>query len=119
MTDYCYLEHHNGEEVNVNETGIGGWFFKAETPVPEGCIYYDIPTVNIGYGIYCGDENFGGDTFDAYTFTRDQILGDSVIIPYPKSYWTAVLFIDGEPQKGKYRFGYIFGVGEIKAECTI
>lgn len=114
ITDYCYLEHHNGGEVNVHETGIGGWFFKADTPVPEGCIFYDIPTVNIGYGIYCGDENFGGDTFDAYEFTRDKILCDGITIPYPEAYWTAVRFIDGEPIKGIYRFGYIFGVGEFK-----
>ena len=110
IAEYCYLEHHNGGEVNVNETGIGGYFFKADTPVPEGLIYYDIPTVNIGRGIYSGDENFGGDTFDGYVFTRDQILGDGVDIPYPQAYWTAVQFIEGEPRQGKYRFGYVFGV---------
>ena len=114
ITDYCYLEHHNGGEVNVNETGIGGWFFQADTPVPAGCIFYDIPTVNIGHGIYCGDENFGGDLFDAYVFTRDQILSDGVIIPYPEAYWTVARFIDGEPHIGRYRFGYMFGVGELK-----
>lgn len=114
ITDYCYLEHHNGGEVNVNETGIGGWFFKAGTPVPEGCIFYDIPTVNIGYGVYCGDENFSGDTFDAYVFTRDKILSDGIKIPYPEAYWTAVQFIDGEPKTGIYHFAYMFGVGEIK-----
>ena len=119
ITDYCYLEHHNGGEVNVNETGIGGYFFKANTPVPDGCIYYDVPTLNIGYGVYCGDETFGGNTFDAYVFTRDQILSDGELfigdtIPYPHAYWTAVQFIDGEPRTGKYRFGYMFGVGELK-----
>jgi len=114
IADYCYLEHHNGGEVNVNETGIGGYFFKAGTHVPDGLIYYDIPTVNIGQGIYCGDESFGGDFFDAYEFTRDKIISDGVNIPYPEAYWTAAQFIDGEPVKGKYRFGYIFGVGELK-----
>ena len=114
ITDYCYLEHHNGGPVNENETHITGRFFVADTPVPDGCIYYDVPTVNVGYGIYSGDENFGGDTFDAYVFTRDQILGDGVEIPYPEKYWTAVQFIDGEPKSGVYRFGYMFGVGEIK-----
>jgi AraC-like DNA-binding protein len=116
ISDHCYLEHHNGGQVNVNETGIFGRFFKADTPVPAGCIYYDVPTVNIGYGIYCGDESFGGDCFDAYEFTRDQILSDGVNIPYPEAYWTAVQNIDGEPKKGKYRFGYIFGVGEISGK---
>ena len=108
------MEHHNGGEVNVNETHIGGFFFQADTPVPYGCIFYDVPTVNIGYGLYCGDESFGGDTFDAYVFTRDKILNDGVIIPYPEAYWTAVQFIDGEPHKGEYRFGYMFGVGDLK-----
>jgi len=103
---YCYLEHHNGGEVNVNETGIGGYFFKAGTPVPEGCIYYDLPTVNIGYGVYCGND----DNFDRYTLTRDQILSDGVVIPYPEAYWTADQFMLGED-----RFGYIIGVGDIPA----
>ena len=114
ITGYCFLEHHNGGEVNVNETHITGQFFQADTPVPEGLIYYDVPTVNIGYGIYSGDETFGGDPFDAYVFTRDQILSDGVAIPYPEAYWTVVQFIEGEPKKGKYRFGYMFGVGEVK-----
>ena len=114
IPDYCYLEHHNGGPVNVHETHINGRFFKADTPVPDGCIYYDVPTVNVGYGMYVGDENFGGDTFDAYVCTRDQILGDRIEIPYPEKYWTAVQFIDGEPKSGVYRFGYMFGVGEIK-----
>ena len=113
IPEYCYLEHHNGGEVNVNETGIGGYFFKAGTPVPEGLIFYDVPTVNIGYGVYRGGENFGGDLFDAYECTRDKILDDGVEIPYPQAYWTAAEFIGGEPRAGDYRFGYIFGVGEI------
>lgn len=126
ITDYCFLEHYQGQFVNEDYlTRITGRFFKAGTPVPEdrkfkningfdGLYYYDVPTVNIGYGIYSGDESFGGDTFDAYVFTRDQILSDGVQIPFPEAYWTAVQFIDGEPKKGKYRFGYIFGVGELK-----
>ena len=76
--------------------------------------YYEIPTVNIGYGVYSGDESFGGDPFDAYVFTRDQIMSDGIEIPYPVDYWTAVQFIEGEPKKGKYRFGYMFGVGKLK-----
>jgi len=58
------------------------------------------PTVKIGHGVYSGDETFGGDPFDAYVFTRDQILDDHVDIPYPEAYWTAVQFIEGEPKKG-------------------
>ena len=124
ITDYCFLEHYQGQWVNEDyQTHVTGRFFKAGTPVPQefkntngfdGLYYYDVPTVNIGHGIYCGDENFGGDTFDAYVFTRDKILKDKIEIPFPEAYWTAVQFIDGEPRKGIYRFGYMFGVGEIK-----
>jgi hypothetical protein len=114
IADYCFLEHHHGGEVNVKEAHIIGRFFKADTPVPQGCIYYDVPTENIGIGIYCGDANFSGETFDAYVPTRDRILKDGVEIPYPQAYWTAVQFIGGEPKKGEYRFGYMLGVGEIK-----
>jgi len=122
ITDYCFFEYYQGQGVNENyQTHVTGRFFKAGTPVPydfkntdgyDGLYYYDFPTVNIARGIYSGDERFGGDTFDAYVFTRDQILTDGVEIPFPERYWTAVQFIDGKPRKGKYRFGYIFGVGD-------
>ena len=82
--------------------------------MPKGLFYFDIPTGNMGYGVYCGDESFNGDPFDGYVFTRDQILSDGIEIPYPKGFWSGWQYIDGEPQKGNYRFGYMFGVGEIK-----
>lgn len=127
ITDYCFLEHYQGQFINEDYlTRVTGRFFKAGTPVPkdtdfkningfDGLYYFDIPTENIGLGIYSGDESFGGDTFDAYVFTRDQILSDGITIPFPESYWTAVQFIEGEPKKGKYRFGYMFGVGAINS----
>ena len=124
ITDYCMLETRHGQFIDdYYQLLIIGKFFKPGTPLPNmdwgdwgniGLYYYDIPTVNIGHGIYSGDETFGGDPFDAYVFTRDQILSDGVEIPFPRDYWTVVQFIEGEPQKGKYRFGYMFGVGEIK-----
>jgi len=119
IPDYCMLETRHGQFIDdYYQLLITGKFFKPDTPLDvvekNGLYYYDIPTVNIGHGIYSGDELFGGDPFDAYVFTRDQILGDGIEIPYPEKYWTAVQFIDGEPQKGKYRFGYMFGVGELK-----
>lgn len=43
-----------------------------------------------------------------------NLMSDGVEIPYPKAYWTVVQFVEGEPKKGKYRFGYMFGVGELK-----
>ena len=121
ITDYCMLETRHGQWVDdYYQLLVIGKFFKPDTPLPEWgwegnlLYYYDTPTVNIGHGVYSGDESFGGDPFDAYVFTRDQILSDGIGIPFPRDYWTAVQFIEGEPQKGKYRFGYMFGVGEIK-----
>jgi len=119
ITDYCMLETRHGQFIDdYYQLLIIGKFFKPEIPLgiveKSDLYYYDIPTVNIGYGIYCGDETFGGDPFDAYVFTRDQIIDDGVEIPYPRDYWTAVQFIDGEPKEGQYRFGYMLGVGEIK-----
>ena len=122
ITDYCMIETRHGQFIDdYYQLLILGKFFKPDTPLPkvdgweENCLYYyDIPTVNIGYGIYRGGESFGGECFDAYVPTRDQILKDGVEIPFPHAYWTAVQMIDGEPRPGNYRFGYIFGVGEIK-----
>jgi len=122
ITDYCMLETRHGQFIDdYYQLLIIGKFFKPDTPLPSKdweqnfLYYYDIPTENIGHGIYSGDENFGGDTFDAYVFTRDKILNDGIVIPYPEAYWTAVQFIEkGEPRKGIYRFGYMFGVGAIK-----
>lgn len=121
ITDYCMLETRHGQFIDdYYQLLIIGKFFKPDTPLPTKdweqnfLYYYDIPTANIGHGIYSGDETFGGDPFDAYVFTRDQILSDGVEIPYPQAYWTVVQFIEGEPKKGKYRFGYMFGVGDLK-----
>lgn len=124
ITGYCLLETRHGQFIDdYYQMLILGKFLKPNTPLPDtsdwekDCLYYyDIPTANIGYGIYCGDESFGGDTFDAYVFTRDQILRDGVEIPYPHAYWTVAQYIEGEPKKGKYRFGYMFGVGDIKVQ---
>ena len=112
---YCSLEYFQGQGVDEDyRVQVFGKFFKAKTPVPEGLYYLDIPSENIGHGIYSGDESFGGDPFDGYVFTRDQILSDGIAIPFPENFWSAMQFIDGEPVKGKYRFGYMFGVGELK-----
>ena len=83
ITALCHFEHHNGGEVNVNQINMMGYFCKADTLVPEGYDYYDVPTEHAAYAVYYSPD-FDGNVFDAaYEFTRDQILGDSVIIPYP------------------------------------
>ena len=113
ITALCFLGHHYGGEVNEKECCMMGYFFKADTPVPEGYDYYDVPTEQAAYAVYYGSE-FDGDYYGkAYEFTRDQILGDNVCIPYPQAYWTAEVYLEGfcegnppEP----HRFGYLFSV---------
>ncbi len=111
ITALCHLEHHNGGAVNVNQCNMMGYFCKAATPVPNGYDYYDVPTDHAGYAVYSSN-NFDGNYFDAaYEFTRDQILGDNVCIPYPQAYWTAEVYLQGFSEGGSpHRFGYLFSV---------
>lgn len=111
ITALCHLEHHNGSEVNVDQCNMMGYFFKRDTPVPEGYSYYDVPTEHAAYAVYYSP-NFDGNYFDAaYEFTRDQILGDNVHIPYPQAYWTAEVYTeDFFSGSGAHRFGYLFSV---------
>lgn len=94
ITALCHLEHHNGGEVNVNQCNMMGCFCKADTPVPEGCDYYDVPTEHAAYAVYYSLDFDGDISGAAYEFTRDQILSDNVHIPYPAAYWTADVYPD-------------------------
>ncbi len=111
ITALCHLEHHNGGEVNANQCNMMGYFFKRDTPVPEGYSSYDVPTEHAAYAVYYSP-NFDGNYFDAaYEFTRDQILGDNICIPYPQAYWTAEVYTEGFFNgSGAHRFGYLFSV---------
>ena len=111
MTALCHLEHHHGGQVNKDQVNMMGYFFKADTPVPEGYSYYDVPTEHAAYAVYY-HPHFDGDIFGAaYEFTRDQILGDNVCIPYPQAYWTAEVYPEGFfTGSGAFRFGYLFSV---------
>ena len=112
ITEYCHLEHYNPSGKNTNRVSIGGYFFKAGTPVPEGLSVFDVDTVNTAHGVYNSDETFDNSTSCAYEFSREQILNDNVPLP-GGGHWAAVQYIEGEPVKEKNRFGYIFGVGTI------
>ena len=111
LSALCHLEHHNGGAVNVNQCNMMGYFCKAGTPVPEGYSYYDVPTTHAAYAVYSSPD-FDGDYFGAaYEYTRDQILGDGVCIPYPQAYWTAEVYTEGFfAGSGAHRFGYLFSV---------
>ena len=118
ITDDCSMMHHNGNEVDTENHYLAGRFFKAETPVPEGYDYYDVPTERAAYAVFTVNK-YDGDIGLAYNFTRDRILGDGEKIPYPRAYWHAAVYTDGRPQgwhdsvqtEGDCRFGYMFSVG--------
>lgn len=113
ITESCSMMHHNGHEVDTENHFLAGRFFKAETPVPEGYDYYDVPTEYAGYAVYKGD-NFDGDFWQAYVLTRDHILEQGVLIPYPHAYWHAEVYPNGRRSAfgSKYHFGYMFSVDE-------
>ncbi|OGO92523.1 MAG: hypothetical protein A2Y17_11265 [Clostridiales bacterium GWF2_38_85] len=112
ITDNCGLKHHNGgsyDDPNMEWHFLVGYFFKGDTPVPEGFDYYDVPTENTAYATYVR-ESLESEIEPAYQFTRDQILSDGFIIPYPQAYWYAEVFENG--WETDLRFGYMFGVDE-------
>ena len=114
--DYDVLfMHHYGKGVDVERWhGFWGRFMKADTPVPEGFIYFDfiqqrdINDFNGGppflsqfaFATFSGDQaamhkSEGYDSDAMYDITRNIMLGQGVNIPYPDKYWTAEVFLDG------------------------
>lgn len=113
----CSMMHHNGHEVDSENHFLAGRFFKADTPVPDGYDYYDVPTEYAAYAVYTTGR-YDGPLDAAYYTTRDKILADGVGIPYPQAYWHAEVYTDGRPHDGNYRFAYMFSADE-KAEKLI
>jgi AraC-like DNA-binding protein len=123
--DYDVLfMHHYGLGVDVGPWhGVWGRFMKADTPVPEGFLYFDFVPHNDGkagppfcsqfaYATFSGDNDAmhkreGYDSDAMYDVTRNIILGQGVNIPYPGKYWTAEVFLDG---CDKYSTAYLFSV---------
>jgi len=128
--DYDVLfMHHYGLCVDVGQWhGFWGRFMKADTPVPEGFVYFDLVPHNDGkeglpfcsqfaYSTFSGDidamhsrEGFDSDAM--YDVTRNKILSQDVNIPYPLKYWTAEVFLDGCEN---HSTAYMFSV-ELKKE---
>ena len=97
---------------------------KADTPVPEGFLYFDfVPHRDnidfkagppffsqFAYATFSGDmdamhkcEGYNSDAM--YDVTRNTMLGEGANIPYPDKYWTAEVFLDG---CDKYSTAYMF-----------
>ncbi|MCL2420507.1 MAG: AraC family transcriptional regulator [Defluviitaleaceae bacterium] len=124
--DYDILfMHHYGRGVDVEPWhGFWGRFMKADTPVPEGLVYFDlipeytdIPGLpflsQFAFAAFSGDvdamhKREGYDSDAMYDVTRNIILGQGVGIPYPEKYWTAEVFLKGCEQPGTaYMFSTI------------
>lgn len=121
--DYDVLfMHHYGLCVDVGPWhGFWGRFMKADTPVPEGFLYFDFVPHSDGkagppffsqfaYVTFSGDmdamhKREGYDSDAMYDVTRNIMLGQGVNIPYPDKYWTAEVFLDG---CDKYSTAYMF-----------
>lgn len=111
------LMHHYGLGVDVGPWhGFWGRFMKADTPVPEGFLYFDFVPDNddkagppyfsqFAFATFSGDNDAmhkreGYDDNAMYDVTRNIILGQGVGIPYPEKYWTAEVFLDGYDKPG-------------------
>ena len=121
--DYDVLfMHHYGLSVDVGPWhGFWGRFMRADTPVPEGFIYFDFVPHNDGkaglpfisqfaFATFSGDmdamhKREGFDSDAMYDVTRNIMLGQGINIPYPNKYWTAEVFLDG---CDKYSTAYMF-----------
>ncbi len=109
--DLIFL-HHHGRGVDVEQChGLWGRFLKADAPVPEGFTCIDLvpwhedspgsPYVSqFAFAQFAGDMDAmhrqeGFDCDAMYDVTRNLILGQNVLIPYPDKYWTAEVFLEG------------------------
>ena len=127
LSDFGYdvlFMHHYGLGVDVGAWhGVWGRFMKANTPVPEGFLYFDFAPdaesqagppyySQFAYATFSGDgeamhRREGYDSDAMYDVTRNIILGQGVNIPYPDKYWTAEVFPDGFEKCGT---AYLFSV---------
>lgn len=102
----CTLCHSRNQELGTDDRFMLGYFYREGTPVPESADYFDVISEQIGYGVY-HTTNFRNDQENGYVQTRDTILGDGNLVPYPVGYWAAVALIDGMPHDGDYEFGSV------------
>lgn len=116
------VEHYGGLCIDVEQCHkFWGRFMKADTPVPEGFTSLDfVPYDDRGAGppyisqfafaVFSGDMETmhkyeGYDRGAMYDVTRNIMLGQGAVIPYPDKYWTAEVFLDGYDQ---YSTAYLF-----------
>ncbi len=121
--DMIFL-HHHGKGVDAEYChALWGRFMKAGAPVPEGFTFIDLvpqhedtpgsPYISqFAFAQFAGDMDSmhrqeGFDCDAMYDVTRNVILGQNVLIPYPDKYWTAEIFLDGFQKNST---AYLFSV---------
>ncbi|MDR1600290.1 MAG: hypothetical protein LBS11_10555 [Oscillospiraceae bacterium] len=115
--DYDLLfQHHYGKQVDAERWhGFWGRFMKPGAPAPDGFEYIDFLSPDspewsdapgspylrqFAFAVFKGgsdavlhkSEGFDSDVM--YDVTRNTILGEDVLIPYPDNYWTAEVRFD-------------------------
>ena len=112
-----FLMHHNGQAVDVGAWhGFFGRFMQPDTPVPDGFVSFDFVPIDDGragapfvsqfaFAVFSGDDaalhrREGFDSDAMYDVTRNTMLAQDVLIPYPEKYWTAEVFLNGHAQGG-------------------
>lgn len=116
--------HHRGLGVDVERRhALWGRFMLPDASAPEGFVQIDLMPTDDGqfgppYRSQYAIAEFSGDAaamhrregFDSdamYDVTRNMLLAQGVMIPYPHKYWTAELFPKGFDQPGNV---YLFSV---------
>jgi AraC-like DNA-binding protein len=124
--------HHYGRGVDVErEHHFYGRFFRANAPMPEGFVHFDLlpdeqDTPYLTFRSQFALGRFSAETaealyteegFDAnamYDVTRNIVLSENVIIPYPHTYWTADVPPESLPARVDGRVGAWFLFSVIK-----
>lgn len=105
------LSHHFGKGIEKERRhDYIGRFMQADTPVPDGFVYWDFVSddSNTPYLTFCSQFAFsvftgnhdalhrqeGYDVNALYDITRNIILEEKITIPYPEIYWTAEVHFD-------------------------
>jgi len=112
MPYLCGFQHSANGTVNVEDHLVIGHFFRKDMPVPDGYDFMDFASQTVGYAVFDNVTLEHISRMQLYSITRDKILGDGKIVPYPEGYWhcevyfkQAPLFDDDIPP---FSCGYLF-----------
>jgi hypothetical protein len=116
--------HHYGKNIDTERWhGFFGRFMLPDTPVPDGYLSWDLLPDDsksnyltfrsqFAFAEFVGDntamhQREGYDSDGMYDVTRNIILSQAVVIPYPDIYFTAEVFLNGYDKPSS---GYLFSV---------